>query len=115
MEYIEGYVAAVPNANREKYIQHAKEAAVVFKEHGALRLVECWGEDVPDGEITSFPLAVKRQEGETVIFSWIAWPSKASRDAGMEKVMNDSRMRMEDMPFDGTRLIYGGFQMVVDE
>lgn len=117
MNYIDGFVVAVPNENKEKYIQHACDAAIVFKEHGALRLVECWGDDVPPGEVTSFPMAVKCQEGETVVFSWIIWPSKDVRDSGMENVMNDSRMTNESnpMPFDGKRLIFGGFQMIVDE
>lgn len=117
MEYIDGFVAAVPNANREKYIAHATEAAVVFKEHGALELVECWGDEVPKGEKTSFPLAVQCAEDETVVFSWIVWPSKEVRNAGMEKVMSDPRLSDENnpMPFDGQRLIYGGFQMIVKE
>lgn len=117
MEYIEGFVVAVPTANKEAYIQHAREGAAVFKEHGAIRLVECWGDDVPPGEKTSFPMAVQLKDDETVVFSWISWPSRAVRDAGMEKVMKDSRMNNESnpMPFDGSRLIFGGFQMVVDE
>jgi len=117
MEYVDGFAAAVPNTNKDKYIQHAKDAAVVFKEHGAIRLVECWGDDVPDGEVTSFPLAVQCKEDETVVFSWIVWPSKEIRNSGMQKVMNDSRMSDESnpMPFDGKRLIYGGFQMILSE
>jgi len=117
MEYIDGFVAAVPTINKEKYVQHAIDAAVVFKEHGALRLIECWGDDVPVGNITSFPLAVQCKADETVVFSWIVWPSKEARNAGMKKVMSDSRMSDEinPMPFDGSRLIYGGFHMVVSE
>ena len=116
MDYVDGFVAAVPNANKEAYIKHAKEAAVIFKEHGALRLVECWGVDVPSGEITSFPMAVKCKDDETVIFSWIVWPSKEARNSGMEKAMKDPRMDMEanPMPFDGSRVIFGGFQVIVD-
>jgi len=117
MTYVDGFVASVPNQNKAKYIKHAKEAAVVFKEHGALNLVECWGDDVPKGEKTCFHLAVQCQADETVVFSWITWPSKEIRNLGMEKVMNDPRMTEENnpMPFDGQRLIYGGFQMVVSE
>ena len=115
MEYIEGLVAAVPTQNREKFLQHAREAAAVFKQHGALRVVECWGDDVPAGELTSFPMAVKCKADETVVFSWIVWPSREVRDAGMEAVMNDPRMSENPMPFDGSRLIYGGFQMIMDE
>jgi uncharacterized protein YbaA (DUF1428 family) len=71
MTYVDGFVAAVPTSNREIYKKHAEAAAVVFKEHGALKLVECWGDDVPDGKVTSFPMAVKRKDDETVVFSWI--------------------------------------------
>jgi uncharacterized protein YbaA (DUF1428 family) len=114
--YIDGFVAAVPTANRDAYRKHAEAAAVVFKEHGALKLVECWGDDVPDGKLTSFPMAVKKQADETVVFSWIAWPSREARDAGMKKVMEDPRVKPENnpMPFDGKRLIYGGFSVLVD-
>lgn len=117
MEYVDGFMAAVPNENKEIYIKHARDAAIVFKEHGAIRLVECWGDDVPEGKITSMPMAVKCDSNETVVFSWISWPDKATRDAGMKKVMEDPRMDMEanPMPFDGMRLIYGGFQTIVDE
>jgi uncharacterized protein YbaA (DUF1428 family) len=116
MSYIDGFVAAVPTANREKFRQHAEKAAVVFKEHGALKVVECWGDDVPEGKVTSFPLAVKRKEDETVVFSWIVWPSRKARDAGMKKVMEDPRAQPDvlPMPFDGQRLIYGGFETIVE-
>ena len=114
--YIDGFVAAVPTANRDAYRRHAEAAAIVFKEHGALRLVECWGDDVPDGKLTSFPMAVKKQADETVVFSWITWPSRQVRDAAMPKVMEDPRIKPEanPMPFDGKRLIYGGFSVIVD-
>ena len=116
MSYVDGFVAAVPTANREKYRKHAQEAAVVFKEHGALKLVECWGDDVPDGEVTSFPMAVKCQPDETVVFAWILWPSRDVRDEGMKKVMADPRIQPDknSMPFDGKRMIYGGFEMIVE-
>ena len=115
MNYVDGYVAAVPTANREQFLRHARDAAVVSKEHGALQVVECWGDDVPEGKLTSFPMAVQCKDDETVIFSWITWPSKAARDAGMAKVMADPRIQPDKnpMPFDGKRLIYGGFQMIV--
>lgn len=115
MDYVEGFVAAVPTKNKDDYIRHASEAARLFKEHGALRLVECWGDDVPTGEKTSFPQAVQCGTDETVVFSWALWPSREARDAGMTKIMNDPRMRDNPMPFDGSRLIYGGFQMILDE
>ena len=116
MSYIDGFVAAVPTANKQRYIKHAEDAAVVFKEHGALQVVECWGDEVPDGEVTSFPLAVKKADDETVVFTWVVWPSKAVRDAGMKKVFEDPRMHTDQnpMPFDGKRLIYGGFETVVE-
>ncbi len=116
MSYIDGFVAAVPTANREKYLRHAELAAVVFKEHGALRIVEGWGDDVPDGEVTSFPKAVQKTDDETVVFSWIVWPSKEARDAGMQKVFADERMTQEanPMPFDGKRLIHGGVETVLE-
>ena len=98
------------------YRKHAEEALVIFKEHGATRCVECWADDVPDGKVTSFPMAVKRKDDEAVVFSWVEWPSKEARDAGMKKVMEDPRMPqdMSAMPFDGQRMIYGGFQPIVD-
>lgn len=116
MAYVDGFVAAVPTANRERYRRHADTAALVFKEHGALFVVECWGDDVPDGALTSFPMAVKRQEGETVVFSWISWPSRKVRDGGMKKAMADPRLNPDanPMPFDGKRAIYGGFEVIVD-
>lgn len=116
MTYVDGFVAAVPAANREAFRKHAEAAAAVFKEHGALKVAECWGDDVPEGEVTSFPMAVKRKPDETVIFSWILWPSREVRDAGMKKAMDDPRLKPEvnPMPFDGKRLIYGGFEMIVD-
>jgi uncharacterized protein YbaA (DUF1428 family) len=116
MTYVDGFVAAVPTANRAKYKKHAEDAAVVFKEHGALKLVECWGDDVPEGKLTSFPMAVKRKDDETVVFSWIIWPSRQVRDEGMKKVMADPRAQWDTnpMPFDGKRLIYGGFEMMVE-
>lgn len=116
MPYVDGFVAAVPTSNREKYRQHAEAAAAVFREHGALKVVECWGDDVPEGKVTSFPMAVKRKDDETVVFSWIVWPSRKVRDEGMRKVMADSRLRpdVNPMPFDGQRLIYGGFDVIVE-
>ena len=116
MSYVDGFVAAVPSANREAYREHADKAAAVFKEHGATRVVEAWGDDVPDGKVTSFPLAVQRKDDETVVFSWVEWPSKEARDAGWAKIMADPRMQPEanPMPFDGQRLIYGGFQPIVE-
>jgi uncharacterized protein YbaA (DUF1428 family) len=91
MTYVGGFLAAVPTAKRETYREHAEDASVVFKEQGALRVVERWGDDVPDGEVTPFPMAVKCGETETVVFSRILWPSREVRDAGMKRVMDDPR------------------------
>jgi uncharacterized protein YbaA (DUF1428 family) len=98
MTYVDGFVAAVPTANREIYKNHAEAAAVVFKEQGALKLVECWGDDVPDGKVTSFPMAVKRRDDETVVFSWIIRPSRKVRDQGMKKVLADPRLQPDTNP-----------------
>ena len=116
MNYVDGFVAAVPTANREIFRQHAAEAAVVFKEYGALNVVECWGDDVPEGKLTSFSMAVKREENETVVFSWITWPSRQARDEAWKKVMADPRMQPDanPMPFDGKRVIFGGFEVIVE-
>ena len=89
--------------------------AAVFKENGATKLVECWGDDVPEGKVTSFPMAVKREENETVVFSWITWASKAARDEAWKKSMEDPRFKDMKMPFDGKRLIYGGFEVLFSE
>ena len=113
MNYVDGFVAAVPTANRDAYLKHAQLAAAIFKECGALSTVECWGDDVPEGKLTSFPIAVQRKDDETVVFSWVTWPSRSVRDAGWKKVMDDVRMKDSDMPFDGKRLIYGGFEMIL--
>lgn len=117
MTYVDGFVAAVPTKNKDAYKKHAEDAAPVFKEHGALKLVECWGDDVPDGQVTSFPMAVKCKPDETVVFSWILWPSREVRDQGMNKVMSDPRLQPDrnPMPFDGKRMIFGGFEMIVDK
>ena len=115
MTYVDGFVAAVPTANKEKYLQHATEAAAIFKEYGALEVVECWGDDVPEGETTSFTMAVKRQDDETAVFAWIKWPSKTARDEAWARIMADPRMAPDraPMPFDGKRMIYGGFAQIL--
>ena len=117
MNYLDGFVAAVPRAKKDAYLKHASDAAVVFKDFGALSVVESWGDDVPDGKLTSFPMAVQRKDDEVVVFSWIQWPSKAVRDSAWEKVMADPRMNAENnpMPFDGKRMIYGGFQIIMEK
>jgi uncharacterized protein YbaA (DUF1428 family) len=116
MNYIDGFVTPVPLASKEAYLQHAREMALVFKEYGALRMVECWGDDVPEGKLTSFPMAVKREDNEAVVISWITWPSKAVRDSAWEKIMADPRVSSPSapIPFDGKRVIYGGFQIILE-
>jgi uncharacterized protein YbaA (DUF1428 family) len=116
MNYVDGFVAAVPTANREIYRQHASTAAAVFREYGALNVVECWGDDVPEGKLTSFSMAVKRAANETVVFSWVTWPSRQVRDEAWKKVMADPRLQPDanPMPFDGKRLIYGGFEVILE-
>jgi uncharacterized protein YbaA (DUF1428 family) len=116
MAYVDGFVVAVPTANRETYIKFAQKGAALFKEYGALSVIENWGDDVPEGKVTSFPLAVKCEPGETVVFSWVTWPSKEVRNEGWASLMKDPRMAPESnpMPFDGKRIIYGGFQTVLE-
>ncbi len=116
MSYVDGFVAAVPTANKDAYKALAQQAAEVFKEFGALEVVECWGDDVPDGNVTDFRRAVKAEENESIVFSWIRWPDKATRDAGNKKCQDDPRMNvMADMPFDGKRMIYGGFAILLEQ
>lgn len=118
--YIDGFVMAVPTANKDKFTAHAEMADSVFIDLGATRVIECWGDDVPDGETTDFRKAVKAKEDEAVVFSWIEWPDKQTRDAAMAKMMSedfsDERMDHEKnpMPFDGKRLIFGGFAPVAE-
>jgi uncharacterized protein YbaA (DUF1428 family) len=116
MPYVDGFVAAVPTENRETYRLYATEAASAFREHGAVRIVECWGDDVPEGKLTDFHMAVKREADETIVFAWIEWPSKDVRDAAFAKIMADPRFDPANnpMPFDGKRMIYGGFSTLLD-
>lgn len=119
MSYIDGFLIAVPKANKEKFVQHAETADSVLMEWGATRVLECWGDDVPDGKVTDFRRAVQAKEDEAVVFGWIEWPDKITRDAGMKKMMSgmesDPRINSEKnpMPFDGMRMVYGGFVPIV--
>jgi uncharacterized protein YbaA (DUF1428 family) len=114
MSYVDGVIAAVPTANKDAYLEHARAAGAIFKEFGAIKCVETWGDDVPDGKVTDFRRSVLATAEETVVFSWIVWPDKATRDAGWAKVMQDSRMQGMEMPFDGKRMVYGGFQQILE-
>jgi uncharacterized protein YbaA (DUF1428 family) len=117
MNYVDGYVLAVPKGKKHEYQELATESAAVFKDHGALSVVESWADDVPEGKITSFPLAVQCKDDEAVVFSWIIWPSRNARDEGMKTAMEDERIKAMDpksMPFDGQRMIFGGFETFLD-
>jgi uncharacterized protein YbaA (DUF1428 family) len=119
MPYIDGFLIAVPKANKQKFIEHAQKGDSVFMELGATRILECWEDDVPNGKVTDFRRAVQAKADEAVVFSWVEWPDKPIRDAAMAKMgelmKTDPRMNPETnpMPFDGVRLIYGGFAPVV--
>ena len=120
MSYVDGFVIAVPTANKQKYIEHARTGDSVFTDFGATRIVECWADDVPEGKVTDFGKAVQAKADESVVFSWIEWPDKETRDTAMQKMMSedfkDDRMDPEKnpAPFDGARLIYGGFAPIVE-
>ncbi|MEX2962809.1 DUF1428 domain-containing protein [Microbulbifer sp. TYP-18] len=124
MSYIDGFVIAVPSAKKQQFIEHAQLGDSIFTDLGATRVIECWGDDVHDGKVTDFRKAVQAKDDETVVFSWIEWPDKQTRDAGMKKMNEwiedpekaDPRMHPEKnpAPFDGQRLIYGGFAPIVE-
>ncbi|AYV49254.1 DUF1428 domain-containing protein [Caulobacter flavus] len=116
MTYVDGFVVAVPKANVERYKEMATLAGSIWMELGALSYVEALADDVPYGELTSFPRAVQLKDDEVTVFSWITYDSKAKRDEVMAKVMEDERLKpyMNDMPFDGKRMIFGGFETIVE-
>jgi uncharacterized protein YbaA (DUF1428 family) len=114
MSYVDGAVYAVPTDKKQEFIERSQKMAVRAKEFGALKVVDCWGADVPDGELTSFPKAVQLQEAETVCLSWIIWPSQEVRDEAWVKLLQDECMTEGPMPFDGKRMIFGGFDIVTD-
>jgi uncharacterized protein YbaA (DUF1428 family) len=117
MTYFEGFVAPVPEANKDAYLKHAAEAATIFQEIGVKRHVEAWDSDVHEGKVTDFRMAVDAKPDEKVVFAWFEYPDKAARDAANAKMMSDPRMQSmgESMPFDGKRMIYGGFDAIVEE
>lgn len=120
MSYIDGYILAVPTGDKEKFVSYAEEVDHIFIKHGATRVIESWGEDVPHGEQTDFYRAVQAKDNETIVFSWVEWPDKATRDAGMKSMMDAMKdddlfdQEKNPMPFDGARMILGSFQTVVD-
>jgi len=111
MAYVDGFVVPVPRVKLELYKDMARRAEVVFREHGAIGYVECIGDDVPYGELTSFPRAVQAEDDEIVVLSWSIWPDKAARDAGNKKIMNDPRLQdmMTNPAFNPKKMIFGGF------
>ena len=120
MSYIDGFIIAVPTANKQKFIDHANKCDSIFTEFGAEKVIECWADDVPDGNETDFRKAVKAKDDEAMVFSWIEWPDKETRDAAMAKMMSDDFCderidpSKNPMPFDGARMIYGGFVPVFE-
>ena len=118
MIYIDGFLIPVlAGSSEEAYRLFAEKAVQIFKDHGATRVVEGWADDIPHGKVTDFYRAVQAKDGETVVFSWIEWPDKATRDAGMKKVREDARMQPsgEAIPLDGSRMFFGGFRAIVDQ
>ena len=117
MTYIEGFVVAVPESNRDAYLKHAASAAPIFLDIGVRRHIETWESDVPEGKVTDFRKAVDAKQDEKVVFAWFEYPDRATRDSANEKMMADPRMEAmgKDMPFDGKRMIMGGFDAIVEE
>lgn len=119
MSYVDGFVIAVPTANKQAYVDMAKTVGAKFLDYGAIRLVECWSDDVPHGKQTDFFMAVQAKDDESVVFAWVEWPDKATRDAGMarlsEVMQSDERFdpAKHPPPFDGKRMIFGGFSPVL--
>lgn len=110
--YIDGFLQRVPTANKTLYHQRANNTAQRFQEYSATEIIGCWGHDVPEGKLTSIPMAVQRESDETVVLSWMTWPSREIRDAGMKASMDDPRCP-KDMPFDGKHVIFGGFRVLM--
>lgn len=114
MAYITGFLTPVKIEDKDRYIASAQKSWPLFKNYGCLEQVETWGDDVPPGKVTGFDLAVKLEEGEAVVFSWLKWPDKATADACWEKMQNDPSFADMDMPFDGKRMMWGGFQPIFE-
>ncbi|NNF91333.1 MAG: DUF1428 domain-containing protein [Boseongicola sp.] len=115
MPFVNGFLLAVPEKNKERYRDLAETSWEVFRDNGCLSMRENWGVDVPDGKVTSFPMAVKAEPGEIVVFSWMEWPDKETADKGMRAAFEDPRMEaFKEMPFDGMRMMWGGFEPLVD-
>lgn len=115
MSYVDGVLIAVPSARKDAFIAYARTMNALFLECGATACVDCWGDSTPDGEVTDFRRAVQATDDETVVFSWVTWPDKAAREAGWERATTDPRLQAGDPPFDGKRMVYGGFEVVDGE
>jgi uncharacterized protein YbaA (DUF1428 family) len=116
MSYVDGFVIPVPRDKKAAYRKMAKLGVEIFTDHGATRVVECWGDEITPGKVTGFDKAVKLKDDEVVVFSWIEWPDKRVRNQGMKKAMSDPRWEAidpENLPFDGKRMIYGGYRVLV--
>jgi uncharacterized protein YbaA (DUF1428 family) len=114
MSYVTGFLLAVPSANKAAYVAAARMGWELFRKYGAASMTECWGEDVPDGKVTSFPMAVKKKDDEVVVFSWITWPDRKTADDAWAKMQQDPGMKDMQMPFDGQRMMWGGFSPVFE-
>lgn len=115
MRYVQGFLIPVPHDKKAAYREMAEQAAPFFQKNGATRIVECWGDNIQDGKVTDFRRAVKAEKGENVVFSWIEWPDKETCDAAHEKMMSDESMTPPaDMPFDGERMVFGGFEPIFE-
>ena len=114
MTYVTGFLTPVPTANKERYVESARQGWALFQKYGATQMMEAWGAHIEDGKTTDFKRAVKLEEGEQVVFSWILWPDRATADAAWEKMQDDPAMQAFDMPFDGKRMIWGGFEPVFE-
>ncbi|MEN2786241.1 DUF1428 domain-containing protein [Sphingomonas qilianensis] len=115
--YVDGFLIPVLPDRKEAYFAMARKASPMFQEHGATRIVEAWGDDVPAGQVTDFYRAVHAEDRENIVFSWVEWPDKTARDAGMKRITADERMKTPpaEMPFDGKRMIFGGFTPILDQ
>ena len=114
MSYVTGFLIPVKNENKARYIESARKSWPLFQKYGALEQVETWSEDVPDGKVTSFPMAVKKEDDEVVVFAWLRWPDRATADKCWEQMQNDPAFSDMDMPFDGQRMMWGGFAPVFE-
>ena len=115
MTYISGFVTPVPDGNKDAYIASAAKAWPLFKEYGAVQHVEAWGDNIPDGTTTDFKRAVALKDGETVVFAWVMWPDKATADRCEASMQTDDRWQAMEMPFDGKRMVFGGFETVYEQ